>query len=125
MSESSAAVAAIRNAQKLSRTHGLPELIESLREKNNTWSIREAGPYKDATVRSAAEMVLDEIEKLARKRYHCETELAQHMCRDTTTPAITSSSEGPGVRHLQTLASELCETLKDEVGFVRAHFEIP
>ncbi|KAI1845669.1 hypothetical protein JX266_008280 [Neoarthrinium moseri] len=104
---------AAKVAQEFSRSKGLPQLLEDLRNKVGSWSTWESSGYKDTIVRLAASMIADEFDRLNRKKYSCEVELQQHFSR--LHQASTDVNRGSSVNQLFSLITELKNTLRDEL----------
>lgn len=112
-------------AQAASRIKGLPAFLEELHTQASSWSSWEASGYQDTIVRSAADLITAEFDRLARKKYSCELELWQNIAHTTTTgtaatadggDASSSSSAGVSALHqLRSMAAELKKTLRYEV----------
>lgn len=99
-------------AQEASRIKGLPQVLEDLQVNSGSWSMRESYPYRDMTIRSAGQLIADELDRLSRKKYSCEIELQHHLSR---VPSQPGPSDVSGLRQLRSLATELRKTLRDEM----------
>ena len=99
-------------AQEASRIKGLPQVLEDLQVNSGSWSMRESYAYRDMTIRSAGQLIADELDRLSRKKYSCEIELQHHLSR---VPSPPGPSDVSGLRQLRSLATELRKTLRDEV----------
>jgi hypothetical protein len=118
---------AAKIAQRVSRSRGLPELLETLRLSMGSWSQWQANGYRDAVARSTADLIGDEFDRLLKKRYNWEIELQHHRPRQRPVPLPQPQPQKPLnggavdpadvlTERLQWIASELKSTLKDEVG---------
>ncbi|KAK0107531.1 hypothetical protein ONS96_003338 [Cadophora gregata f. sp. sojae] len=112
-------------AQTASRTKGLPAFLEELHTQVNSWSSWEASGYQDTIVRSAADLITAEFDRLARRKYSCELELWQNIAQTTTIDTAaavdggdsSSSSSGSvaALHQLRSMAAELQKTLRYEL----------
>jgi hypothetical protein len=105
-------------AQAGSRIKGLPAVLEELHSHASAWSSWEASGYRDTIVRSAADLIADEIDRLARKKYTCESEFWQNISYAATAggdDSSSSSGSGTAVPQLRSMAAELKKTLRYEV----------
>ncbi|KAM0812412.1 putative BZIP domain-containing protein [Seiridium cardinale] len=102
----------VKAAQGASRSQGLPKILEDLRVQASSWSLWEAYPYRDGIIKSAADLIISELDRLSRKKFDCEEELRQNMARSPKSAA--QSGEDGHMRQLDH-AAELKETLRDEL----------
>jgi hypothetical protein len=55
----------VKLAQEASRSKGLPHILKELRTHANSWSSWETCAYRDTIVRSAANMIANDFDRLA------------------------------------------------------------
>lgn len=101
----------IKAAQEASRIKGLPLILGELQAKAGSWSAWESSGYRDAIIRTAAQLLTDEFERLTKKKYSCEEEMQHYL----SSSAQSSIDGRPMISHLCSTAGELKRTLQDEV----------
>lgn len=112
-----------QKAQEISHSKGLPIMLDELRVKSSDWPIWQSRAYTDSIVRSAANIIADELDRLVKKRYQCENVLQQglfsHYQMATLAPARSSS-----IQQLHIAAAELRKTLQNEVAVCHISIEL-
>ncbi|RYO81949.1 hypothetical protein DL766_010215 [Monosporascus sp. MC13-8B] len=110
----------VKLAQETSRIKGLPAVLEDLHTQASSWSAWEASRYRDTIVRSAANLIAEEFDRLARRKYSCEMELWQNISHTALPGAVATagggdgSGGGRGVHLLRFMAAELKRALRHE-----------
>ena len=105
----------VKAAQEAGRIKGLPHILGELQTKASSWPAWESSGYRDAIIRSAAQLLTDEFERLTKKRYTCEEELHENVARSAHAPV---NDERAITNHLFSTAGELKKTLREEVRII-------
>ncbi|KAI1262500.1 hypothetical protein F5Y18DRAFT_397387 [Xylariaceae sp. FL1019] len=111
-----------RSAQETSRLQGLPALIDDLSVKSRSWPPWESSRYRHAIVKSAANLLQNELDGLSKKRYSGEIQMWQNLQRN---PNLARPKIGAGlVDSLEDISADLRLTLRDEVPSLQSFMAI-